>query len=197
VSARCGRERLGGEGRPGGDDERLVVRPTVAGDRAALEAMFQRCSPATVFRRFHGQVRAFPRAYLDEALSGTDAHYAVVCYSGCEAVALASCRTDEPGSEQDWIINMLARHGTWTSAFARGVRDVTLELATAETEVAPAAEAPAAEAPAAEAPGGSGGRTRDRLSSGILCEGEHDQRVTAAGWLARIPGDWLSGRALP
>jgi hypothetical protein len=100
-------------------------------------------------------------------------------------------------AEQDWIIKMLARHGTWTSAFARGVRDVTLELATAETEVAPAAEAPAAEAPAAEAPGGSGGRTRDRLSSGILCEGEHDQRVTAAGWLARIPGDWLSGRALP
>jgi hypothetical protein len=202
VSARCVRERLGGEGgpggdgRPGGDDERLVVRPAVAGDRAALEAMFQRCSPATVFRRFHGQVRAFPRAYLDEALSGADAHYAVACFSGCEAVALASCRTDEPGSaelgiliedawqrralggtllgelvthaaghgirtlraqmltEQDWIIKMLARHGNWTSAFARGVRDVTLELATAETEAAPAADAPAAEASA----GAAGGR---------------------------------------
>lgn len=177
-----------------------MVRPAVAGDRAALEAMFQRCSPATVFRRFHGQVRAFPRAYLDEALAGSDAHYAVVCYSGCEAVALASCRTGEPGSaelgiliedawqrrglgatllgelvahaaghgirtlraqmltEQDWIIKMLARHGTWTSAFARGVRDVTLGLATAETEVAPAAgasaaaEDSAAEASAAVAP---------------------------------------------
>jgi GNAT superfamily N-acetyltransferase len=193
------RERLGGEGRPGGDDERLVVRPAVAGDRAALEAMFQRCSPATVFRRFHGQVRAFPRAYLDEALSGADAHYAIVCYSGCEAVALASCRTDEPGSaelgiliedawqrrglggtlldelvtraaghgirrlraqmltEQDWIIKMLARHGTWTSAFARGMRDVTLELAAAETEVAPAADAPAAEASAAEASAAAAG----------------------------------------
>ena len=63
VSARWLRER------PGSDEERLVVRPAVAGDRAALEAMFQRCSPATVLRRFHGQVRAFPRAYLDEALA--------------------------------------------------------------------------------------------------------------------------------
>lgn len=167
-----------------------MVRPAAAGDRAALEAMFQRCSPATVFRRFHGQVRAFPRAYLDEALAGSDAHYAVVCYSGCEAVALASCRTGEPGSaelgiliedawqrrglggtllgelvahaaghgiqtlraqmltEQGWIIKMLARHGTWTSAFARGVRDVTLELATTETQVAPAAEAAAEVTPA-------------------------------------------------
>jgi GNAT superfamily N-acetyltransferase len=170
MSARRVRDRLGGE------EERLVVRPAVAGDRAALEAMFQRSSPATVFRQFHGQVRAFPRAYLDEALAGADAHFAVVCYSGCEAVALASCRTVAPGSaelgiliedawqrrglggtllgelvahaaghgigtlraqmltEQDWIINMLARHGTWTSAFARGVRDVTLELATAGDE---------------------------------------------------------------
>jgi hypothetical protein len=90
-----------------------------------------------------------------------------------------------------------ACHGTWTSAFARGVSDVTLELATAETEVAPAAEAQAAEAPAAEAPAAAAGGRGDRLSSGILCEGEHDQRVTAVGWLARIPGDWLSGRALP
>jgi GNAT superfamily N-acetyltransferase len=197
MSPRYAQDQLGGEGQLGGEEERLVVRPAVAGDRAALEAMFQRCSPATVFRRFHGQVRAFPRAYLDEALAGADAHYAVVCYSGCEAVALASCRTGAPGSaelgiliedawqrrglggtllgelvahaaghgirelraqmltEQDWIIKMLTRHGTWTSAFARGVRDVTLDLATAESEVAPAAEASAAEASVA-VPSGRG-----------------------------------------
>jgi GNAT superfamily N-acetyltransferase len=164
----------------------LQVRQAHAGDRAALEAMFQRCSLATVYQRFHGQVRAFPRAYLDEALAGRDVHYAVVCYSGCEAVALASCRAyDRPGeggnpgegdgpgeaelgiliedawqrrglgglllgrlvahaadhgigvlhaqmlTEQDWIIGMLARHGSWTSAFGRGVREATLYLAEA------------------------------------------------------------------
>jgi GNAT superfamily N-acetyltransferase len=149
---------------------RLLVRQAGTGDRAALVAMFQRCSPTTVYQRFHGQVRGWPRAYLDEALAGEDVHYAVVCYSGCEAVALASYRTGEPGAaelgiliedawqrrglgglllsrlvthaadhgirmlhaqmltEQDWIIGMLARHGSWTSAFGRGVREVTLHL---------------------------------------------------------------------
>jgi len=169
VSVRGAEEQLGGgEVRLGGS--RLLVRRADAGDRTALEAMFQRCSLATVYRRFHGQVRAFPRAYLDEALAGGDMHYAVVCYSGCEAVALASYRTGEPGAaelgiliedawqrrglgglllgrlvayaadhgigvlhaqmltEQDWITGMLARHGSWTSAFGRGVREVTLHL---------------------------------------------------------------------
>jgi GNAT superfamily N-acetyltransferase len=173
---RTGAERLGR------DKERLLVRPAAAGDRAALEGMFQRCSPATVYQRFHGQVRAFPRAYLDEALAGTDVHYAVTCYSGCAAVALASYRIGEPGSaelgivvedawqrrglgglllgelvahardhgigvlhaqmltEQDWITKMLARHGPWTSAFGRGVRDVTLHLAASGTDALSAPE---------------------------------------------------------
>ena len=87
---------------------------------------------------------------------------------------------------------------------------MTLELATAGTKTAPAAGTPAAEASAVRpyavrpsaveasaAAGASPGRTRDRLSSGSLCEGEQDQLVTMAWWLARIPGDWLSGRALP
>jgi GNAT superfamily N-acetyltransferase len=137
--------------------------------------MFQRCSPATVVRRFHGQVRAFPRAYLNEALAGSPAHYAVVCHDGRAAVALASCRAGEPGSaelgiliedawqrrglggvllsalvaharghgigvlhaqmliEQDWIIKMLAVHGTCTSSFSRGVREVTLQLGAPQT----------------------------------------------------------------
>lgn len=101
MSARCAQQRLGSEARLGRDRERLLVRPAVAGDRAALEGMFQRCSPATVYQRFHGQVRAFPRAYLDEALAGTDAHYAVVCYSGTEAVALASCRAGDRHGQED------------------------------------------------------------------------------------------------
>lgn len=147
----------------------LHLRQACAEDRPALEAMFKRCSLQTVYRRFHGQVRAFPRAYLEEALAGVAEHYALIAASGAEAAALASCRAaDRPGeaelgilieddwqrrglggvllerlvtyadsagigvlrvqllTEQDWIIAKLGRYGSYSSAFRRGVREVTL-----------------------------------------------------------------------
>lgn len=147
----------------------LHLRQACAEDRAALEAMFKRCSLQTVYRRFHGQVCAFPRAYLDEAVAGVPEHHAVVACSGVATVALGSCRTaDRPGEAelgiliedewqrrglggvllerlvtyadsagigvlhlqlltgQDWIIAMLGRYGSCSSAFRRGVREVTL-----------------------------------------------------------------------
>jgi GNAT superfamily N-acetyltransferase len=73
----------------------LLVRPAEAGDRAALEAMFQRCTPQTVYRRFHGQVRAFPATYLAEVLAAVPSHFALVACSGTQVVALASCRLEE------------------------------------------------------------------------------------------------------
>lgn len=86
-------------GRPlprAGDPAMGTVRQAAAGDRAALEAMFQRCTPQTIYRRFHGQVRAFPRAYLAEALAGAAAHFAIVACDGPRVVALASCRLADP-----------------------------------------------------------------------------------------------------
>jgi GNAT superfamily N-acetyltransferase len=78
---------------PGGFGSRdLLVRPAEPGDRTALEAMFQRCTPQTIYRRFHGQVKAFPAAYLAEALAGVPAHFAIVACDGPRVVALASCR---------------------------------------------------------------------------------------------------------
>lgn len=74
---------------------RLVVRRPKARDRAALEAMFLRCSPQTVYRRFHGLVKAFPTSYLAEVLAGMPAHYALVACAGSRVVALASCRLAE------------------------------------------------------------------------------------------------------
>jgi GNAT superfamily N-acetyltransferase len=74
----------------------LTVRQAAARDRAALEAMFQRCTPQTVYRRFHGQLKAFPAAYLAEALAGVPAHFAIVACDGPRAVALASCRLADP-----------------------------------------------------------------------------------------------------
>jgi GNAT superfamily N-acetyltransferase len=47
-------------------------------DRAALESMFLRCTPPTVYRRFHGPVKAFPASYLTEALARVPEHLALV-----------------------------------------------------------------------------------------------------------------------
>jgi GNAT superfamily N-acetyltransferase len=147
----------------------LHLRRPCPEDRAALEAMFKRCSLQTIYRRFHGRVRAFPRAYLEEALAGVAEHYAVIAANRAEAAALASCRAaDRPGeaelgilieddwqwrglggvllerlmtyadsagigvlrvqllTEQDWITDKLGRYGSCSSAFRRGVREVTL-----------------------------------------------------------------------
>ncbi|MCW2932644.1 MAG: GCN5-related N-acetyltransferase [Actinomycetia bacterium] len=77
---------------PGG----LTVRQAAARDRPALEAMFQRCTPQTIYRGFHGQVKAFPAAYLAEALAGVPAHLAIVACDGPRVAALASCRLADP-----------------------------------------------------------------------------------------------------
>jgi GNAT superfamily N-acetyltransferase len=83
--------------------EDLLVRRAGSrpGDRAALEAMFLRCSPSTVYRRFHGQVKAFPASYLAEALSGVPEHHALVACAGERVVALASCRLDPDRGEAE------------------------------------------------------------------------------------------------
>jgi len=81
----------------------LTVRQAAAADRPALEAMFQRCTPQTIYRRFHGQVKSFPRAYLAEALAGTPAHFAIVAGHGPVVVALASCRLTDPAAAGDGV----------------------------------------------------------------------------------------------
>jgi len=83
----------------------LVVRRAVAGDRVALAEMFARCSSQTRYRRFHGHVNAFPRRYLDEALTGGPVHFALVaCTHSGRVVALASCRTETAGAAELGIL---------------------------------------------------------------------------------------------
>lgn len=90
------------------------VRRAVTGDRAALCAMFARCTAETRYRRFHGPVKALPERYLADALSGTPFHYALVACPNPVAdldtsdlggrdgdiVALASCRTVDEGAAE-------------------------------------------------------------------------------------------------
>jgi GNAT superfamily N-acetyltransferase len=75
----------------------LSVRRARTGDRAALEAMFGRCSWETAYRRFHGVVAAIPARYLAEALAGVPEHFALVVVNGPCVVALASCREGRSG----------------------------------------------------------------------------------------------------
>jgi GNAT superfamily N-acetyltransferase len=87
----------GGGIREASDLAGLMVRQALTGDRAALEAMFGRCSRETAYRRFHGYVTAIPAGYLAEALAGVPEHFALVVTDGPGVVALASCREGEPG----------------------------------------------------------------------------------------------------
>lgn len=82
----------------------LSVRQASTGDRAALEAMFGRCSRETVYRRFHGHVTAIPAAYLAEGLARLPEHFALVVTDGPGVVALASCREGEPGGAELGIL---------------------------------------------------------------------------------------------
>ena len=98
-----------GPGAPG--SRHLHVRRAEPGDRPALEAMFGRCTPQTIYRRFHGQVKAFPRAYLAEALAGVPGHFALVAGDGPRVVALASLRLADPGSREAAELGILIEDG--------------------------------------------------------------------------------------
>lgn len=89
----------------------LRVRQAVPADRAALARMFERCTAATRYRRFHGPVKAIPERYLAEALSRSPFHHALVaCLEPASAahalalsggiVALASCRLVDEGAAE-------------------------------------------------------------------------------------------------
>jgi GNAT superfamily N-acetyltransferase len=95
------------------------VRRAGPADREALTLMFERCTPETRYRRFHGPVKGIPERYLADALSGSPFHYALVGYvlvgkalvgcpeaaltrepGGTRIVALASCRTVNEGAAE-------------------------------------------------------------------------------------------------
>jgi GNAT superfamily N-acetyltransferase len=119
-----------------GDEARLVsVRRAEAADREALARMFDRCTPQTRYRRFHGPIKAIPGRYLADALSGSTFHYALVAclepapasaadlapFAGPdvragEIIALASCRmVDEGAAELGLLVeDAWQRHGLGT-----------------------------------------------------------------------------------
>jgi GNAT superfamily N-acetyltransferase len=113
----------------------IRARQAVPADREALAQMFERCTAATRYRRFHGPVKAIPERYLTEALSRSPFHHALVaCLEPNPAsaadpapfadldvraggiVALASCRmVDEGAAELGLLVeDAWQRHGLGT-----------------------------------------------------------------------------------
>ena len=102
----------------------VSVRRAGTSDREALGRMFDRCTPSTRYRRFHGPVKTIPERYLADALSGGAFHYALVAWHDATprtgeapvadasaagaspgvAVALASCRIVAEGAAELGIL---------------------------------------------------------------------------------------------
>jgi GNAT superfamily N-acetyltransferase len=76
----------------------LNIRPVTDGDLLDLTDMFARCSQQTIYRRFHGYVRAFPEPYFTGALKGDPRHSALVAETPTRIVALASGVTLDDGA---------------------------------------------------------------------------------------------------
>jgi GNAT superfamily N-acetyltransferase len=73
-------------------------------DVDALLAMYDRCSPETRFRRWHGHLRTFPQAYLSALVAGADEHIAVVARAESEVIGFASAAEVAPGVREVGIL---------------------------------------------------------------------------------------------
>lgn len=76
----------------------MNIRPVSEDDQLDLTDMFARCSRQTIYRRFHGYVRAFPEPYFTDALKGDPRHFALVAETPARIVALASSVTLDDGT---------------------------------------------------------------------------------------------------
>ena len=69
-----------------------------------LLAMYERCSPETRYRRWHGHLRSFPPAYLSALAAGADQHIAVVARHGSDLIGFASAAETAPGVREIGIL---------------------------------------------------------------------------------------------
>jgi GNAT superfamily N-acetyltransferase len=90
----------------------VIVRPALLDipgrfgpdDVAEVLAMYDRCSPETTYRRWHGHLRAFPAAYLGALVADSDEHIAVVARREGRVVGLASAAEVTPGVREIGIL---------------------------------------------------------------------------------------------
>ncbi len=103
----------------------IRMRRTDELDRDAILAMYERCSEATRFARWHGHTPGIPHAYLDGALEGAEAHHAFVVESGDDVIGLGSAVLIGPTTRE---IGLLVEDGWQGRGFGR---QLVAELAAA------------------------------------------------------------------
>lgn len=93
------------------------VRPFVATDLADVVAMYDRCSPDSTYRRWHGQVREFPALFANALLRG---RLALVARRAGTVVGLADAGVPAPGTYEIAILveDAWQRRGVGTELLA-------------------------------------------------------------------------------
>jgi GNAT superfamily N-acetyltransferase len=76
----------------------------VPSDVVDLLAMYDRCSPETRYRRWHGHLHAFPAAYLSTLVAAADEHIAVVARHDSEVIGFASAAETAPATREIGIL---------------------------------------------------------------------------------------------
>jgi GNAT superfamily N-acetyltransferase len=88
--------------------ERLNTPGTISrllpSDVTELLAMYDRCSPDTTFRRWHGHVHAFPATYLSAMLATNDEHIAVAAHRDARMIGFASAAETAPGTREIGVL---------------------------------------------------------------------------------------------
>jgi L-amino acid N-acyltransferase YncA len=111
----------------------VIARPTDTktisrldqADARELLAMYQRCSPETTYRRWHGHLRAFPAAYLAAMAAGSDEHIAVVARRDGQVAGFASAAEVAPGIREIGVLveDRWQRHGIGRALLSSLVAD--------------------------------------------------------------------------
>jgi GNAT superfamily N-acetyltransferase len=89
-------------------------------DRDTIDAMFRRCSPATLQRRFHAPAAHPPARYLDWVLQAPSAaHLALVARTGDHVIGLAEAHRGRDGVAEVAVVveDTWQRRGVGTELF--------------------------------------------------------------------------------
>jgi hypothetical protein len=124
------------------DEQRDGGPPAGSSDRDAIEAMWDRCSPATRYARLHSPCPALPTEYLDAVFA--DPRGSRVCTDGSRVVGLASLVPGTSGAADLGVVVEDAWQGIGTrlvvslaaGASAQGVSVITATVLASHAHLA-------------------------------------------------------------
>lgn len=103
----------------------VTVRLAAPGDRVALQAFVDRCSPETTYRRFHGAVGGAVRRELDRITHPTSTHrsWVAVDATGIHGTATLAAGSDGVVEAAFIVEDGWFRHGVGRALFRALARD--------------------------------------------------------------------------